>query len=298
MTRRFIIYVPSFDENIGGNIALHRLCDLLNRQGETARLWPYIPRVNPGGPLKSAVRTLFNWRDSPLDGYRTCEGFQTPIADSDDLKDAIVVYPEIVNGNPLRAKHVVRWLLHKPGFHTGSFEFGAKDKFFFYQKAFDIPELNPDGDNLLRTVYLRDDIYRQTNFGPRQGTCHILRKGKNRPMAHPIENSILVDDFSHQEMADVFNRVERCISYDTYTMYSHFAALCGCDSIIVPEEGVSKEQWYPDPADRFGLAYGFDDVENARETRPLLLAHLKAQESQANSSVGRFVMKCQAYFPD
>ena len=62
MTRRFIIYVPSFDENIGGNIALHRLCDLLNRQGETARLWPYIPRVNPGGPLKSAVRTLLNWR--------------------------------------------------------------------------------------------------------------------------------------------------------------------------------------------------------------------------------------------
>ena len=67
--------------------------------------------------------------------------------------------------------------------------------------------------------------------------------------------------------------------------------------MIVPEEGVTKEQWYPDPRDRYGMAYGFDDIESARSTRPLLLPHLKAQESLANDSVRRFVEKCDSYFP-
>ena len=80
-------------------------------------------------------------------------------------------------------------------------------------------------------------------------------------------------------------------------MYSHFAALCGCDSIVVPVDGVSKEEWYPDPADRYGLAYGFDDVGEARRTRPLLLPHMKRQESEANDSVGAFIAKCERYFP-
>lgn len=36
---KFIIYAPSFDENSGGNVVLHRLCDLLNKQGEHAYIW-------------------------------------------------------------------------------------------------------------------------------------------------------------------------------------------------------------------------------------------------------------------
>ena len=234
------------------------------------------------------------------DGRRSVshrEGFETPVATPRDLEGAIVIYPEIVNGNPLRARHVVRWLLHSPGFHTGQYKYGKGDRFFFYQKAFDDTALNPDNDNLLKTVFVRDDIYQQRNFGSRNGSCYFLRKGKDRQIVHPLEDSILVDGLTHRELAEVFDRVDRCISYDPYTMYSHFAALCGCDSIVVPVDGVSKEEWYPDPADRYGLAYGFDDVGEARRTRPLLLPHMKRQESEANDSVGAFIAKCERYFP-
>ena len=68
--------------------------------------------------------------------------------------------------------------------------------------------------------------------------------------------------------------------------------------MVVPEPGVSKEQWYPDPRDRYGLAYGFDDLDEARRTRPLLLAHLRAQEQDANTSVQAFIDKCATYFPE
>lgn len=298
MKRTFIVFADSFNENNGGVIALHRLCDLLNREGETARLWPSRrPLHNPAHPLASAWG-FFRWyRRAWRRPYRRVPHFQTPLATPADLPGAIVVYPEIVAGNPLRAEHVVRWLLHRPGFHKGHVQYGAGDRFFFYQKAFDDPALNPDGDNLLKTVWVRDDIYRHVNTGARHGTCYLLRKGKGRPIAHDLSDSLLVDGLSHTELAAVFNRVTTCISYDPYTMYSHFAALCGCDSVVVPEAGVTKAQWYPDAADRLGLAYGFDDVEEARGTRGLLLPHLKEQETRANASVRSFIERCAAYFP-
>jgi hypothetical protein len=144
-------------------------------------------------------------------------------------------------------ENVVRWLLHKPGFHKGTIGFGPNDRFFFAQPAFNDPKLNPDESNLLKMVVLRDDMYRQTNFGPRRGTCYFLRKGKGRPIVHDLTDSQCVDGLSHEQLVEVFNRVEMCISYDPYTVYSYYAALCGCVSVIVPLEGISKEEWYPGP---------------------------------------------------
>ncbi len=298
MAGKFVVFADSFNENNGGVIALHRLCDLLNREGQSARLWPSrLPLHDPQHGWASAWRFFRYYRRAWRRPYKTCERFDTPRATPDDLADAVVVYPEIISGNPLRAEHVVRWLLHKPGFHKGHCEYGPNDRYFYYQKAFDDPVLNRDADNELKVIYLRDDVYRQTNAGPRSGACYILRKGKGRPMVHDLTDSVCVDKLSHEQMAAVFNRVETCISYDTYTMYSLFAALCGCVSVVVPEPGVSAEQWYPEPRDRLGLAYGFDDVEHARRTQPLLLPHLKTQETSANGSVRAFISKCAVYFP-
>lgn len=297
MKQKIIVYAESFDENSGGSIALHRLCDLLNREGAQARLWPWIkPVCDPWRPLHSLKRFHKYHRWQARNVYRTFPGFDTPLACSDDLKDAIVVYPEVIDGNPLRAKRVIRWLLHRPGFHTGRVNYGRDDKFFFFQQAFNDPGLNPDGDNLLRTFFVRDDIYRQVNFHPRQGSCYILRKGHNRKIEHDLQDSILTDGMSHEQMAEVFNKVKFCISYDAYTMYSMYAAMCGCVSIVVPEVGVSKEQWYPDERDRYGMAYGFDDIEHASRTQHLVLPRLKQQEHEANASVKTFLIRCQKYF--
>lgn len=299
MARKFIVFTDSFDENNGGVIALHRLCDLLNRAGHPALLWPLRkPLADPAHPLAQAWPFFRYYRRAWRRPYKVWPGFQTPVAAPQDLPGAVVVYPEIVSGNPLRAEHVVRWLLHKPGYHKGTYEYGPGDRYFFYQRAFDDPTLNPERDNELKVAFVRDDIYRQTNFGPRRGSCYILRKGAGRALVHDLHDSVLVDKLSHAQLAEVFNRVQTCISYDTYTMYSRFAAMCGCDSVIVPEEGVSKEQWQPKAADRYGLAYGFGDVEAARATRPLLLPHLKSQEVADNQGVQRFVEKCAAYFPE
>lgn len=297
MSRSFVLFSDSFDAQSGGAVVLHRLCDLLNRQGRRAFLWPKRrPLFDPERPLRSAYRALKYGERQWRRPFQVFPGFVTPLARPPDLNGAIVVYPEVIDGNPLRANHVVRWLLHKPGFHTGRVNFGAGDRFFFFQEAFNDPALNPDADNLLKTMFIRDDIYRQTNFGARSGSCYLLRKRKGRKIVHDLSDSVLVDDLSHTQLAEVFNRVETCISYDPYTLYSMYAAICGCASVVIPEDGMTKEEWYPDARDRYGVAFGFDDLPEALRTRPLLLPHLKEQELGANASVERFVAKCERYF--
>ena len=72
---------------------------------------------------------------------------------------------------------------------TPAFSYGPGDRYFFYQKAFDDLALNPDGDNLLCTVYVRDDVYRQVNFGQRNGTCHSCARARGVRHHAAITNS-------------------------------------------------------------------------------------------------------------
>lgn len=301
MSPTFIIYTSGFDENSGGSIALHRLCDALNQLGRRARIWPSQRPVQPL-PKTWKDRVPF-YRRKPrsweFPRFQTLARLDTPVATAVDLDDAIVIYPEVIDGNPLQARRVVRWLLHRPGFHTGHHEFGPDDLFFFFQAAFNDPVLNPHTDRLLQTFFVRDDIYRPPapeDEDRRTGTCYILRKGKDRALVHDAKGSILIDGLSHAAAADVFRRTRTCISYDLYTMYSMYAAMCGCDSIVVPDPAVDLNAWYPTEEERYGMAYGWSELGWSRATRPLLLPRLKRLEEQSNETVRQFIQTCDRHF--
>ena len=61
----------------------------------------------------------------------------------------IVLYPEIVDGNPLQAQFVVRWLLHRPNFFIKDTRFSENEMVFFYQNAFGEGIAGASDDNLL-----------------------------------------------------------------------------------------------------------------------------------------------------
>ncbi|QFR42553.1 WavQ [Sulfurimonas xiamenensis] len=296
---KFIVYAPPFNENSGGVMALHKLCDLLNESEETAYLYLEFRK-----PLITDHESLLMKILYPLRLFKyyflkfvpTSYGknlfLNTPriiYGIKKNIDNTVVIYPEIVSGNPLEVKNVVRWLLHKPGFHTGEINYGKSDIYFFYQVIFNDPTINPYDDHLLSVLWVRDDIYKKTNFGERKGICYMLRKGKNRKITHDTENSILLDGKSHGEVAKVMNECEYFISYDMETMYSQYAVLCGCKSIVIPEKGVSKDEWQPKKEFQYGIAYGFDDIEEAEKTKHLVYDVLKKIEDESNQSVSKFV---------
>lgn len=295
---RFVIVTPGYDDNAGGIVVLHQLCDRLNRLGHEAFLWSiFRPRWNWSHPLRSIYLFGRYFRKQVKYGFKKNPKLNTPAASVEALDGAVIVYPEVVVGNPLQGKNIVRWLLHRPGYNNGGkIGFGEDDLFFFYDKVFDDARFNKHSDNLLHIVSSRSDVYMDRKDPAREGACYLLRKGYKRPLEHDASATVCVDGLSHEETAVIFNRTQYCYSYDAYTMYNVYAAMCGCVPVIIPEKGVSKAQWQPDETKRYGLAYGFDDIDYAIQTRDRLLETLRKQEEESDRSVTQFVEKCRAYY--
>lgn len=220
----------------------------------------------------------------------------TPVASRDVLDEAITVYPEIVCGNPLNSQRVVRWLLYKPEFSFTSQEFGKSDLFFHYQDYFKDSRANAKTSHPLRIRWIRDDIYKQYNFGSRHGSCYLVRKGNTRPDFARPRNATRIDWYGHKKIAQIFNKKELFFSYDLYTMYCVYAAICGCIPIVVPQTGLSAEQWRANPEDRYGIAYGIDEINWAIETRPMLLQRIYKENSSELEAVKSFIDICSQYF--
>lgn len=303
--KRYLIFAPPYKEIRGGAIVLHKLCHLLNTLGAKAEIFPLfenheINRLNFWQTLPQFVRRAVRWSLKP---FATNPHLNTPVTRSlasyRDRDDWIAVYPEVTFGNPLAAKHVVRWLLHNPGFHKGSFYFGNAEIHYKFNSA--IQDFQYPGSvlssNNLEVIHYPLEVYNLEGVAKeRKGVAYCLRKGRHKKLQHDPVGAILIDGKSHKEVAQIFKRVERFISYDTYTAYSRFASLCGCDSIVVPDEGVSLEQWYANPEDRYGVSYGFTDLETARATRDLMRERILAQENKSVDNVRDFISESQSFF--
>lgn len=314
---RIVIFSnPEFTS--GGAVALHLLCALLVRRGYDAKifLWGASKREKDS-QLKFLVRgfylTYLYFLKRLL--YRYCnfknvvgrsrrfklyanEVFRNPIKYWPWVsKETIVVYPEIISGNPLYARRVVRWLLHRPGYHTNEICFGVEDLFFAYHQVFNDEQFNPTSRRLT-LAYVNLDLCKQTNFGERRGTCYILRKGKTRDDLPTCFDGPIIDQLSAQEIVQVFNTCEYCVSYDTMTFYSYMASVCGCISVIVPQRGVTKEAWRAQEHLRYGIAYGFaeQEIRCAVQTRKLLVERLENIQVENDRNVDYFLSECAHYW--
>lgn len=292
----FIIYAPSYDSSSGGTIVLHKLCDELNRQNANCKIFPleyYKIQKNPWEIFKSTLRKIVQAILKVQ--FKTNNSFNTPITNNFCKENTIAIYPEIVDKNPLGAKHVVRWLLFSNNEFSKCFERYENDLFFFYQQAFQPKSKDLRCAGELQITHLQTEIYFDRKVQSRRGSCHAIRKGKDRKIKPPLR-SILIDKLSHEEIASIFNKCERFISYDPYTLYSQYAAICGCISIVEPVDNLTKEQWQPIEELRYGIAYGEEDIEWAINTREKVLPYLKNREKHNQEATKHLINECEKFF--
>ena len=301
---KYIIAAESYDSTIGGYVVLHKLCDEINKLGGTAYLVPayrtyYITRKNIILPLLKLAKEFLRRSRK----FRTHEKWNTPIFDVRKLSsiddDWIVIYPESISGNPLNAKNVVRWLLHHPGFHDPHFFYGVNELYFRFHSGIKVPEslLVNTSDLILTIIDYPMDVYLVEEIDTsRKGSAYLLRKGAGRKIVHDLADSIKVDGLSHIEMAKVLKKVKTFYSYDLYTAYSTFAVLSGCDSVVVPEDGISIDEWIPDKKLRAGIAYGIDNIESARLDRKILIQRTKEEATNNSIIAYKFMQECDIFF--
>ena len=96
---------------------------------------------------------------------------------------------------------------------------------------------------------------------------------------------------------EMYNGAKYFVSFDVETYHSVLAAMAGCISIIVPQEGLTKEQLFERLPDwKYGIAYGFDDLDHARETQGLVHQYAKDLELDNDASIDRLGLAIQEKF--
>jgi hypothetical protein len=290
-----IVNCPSFNENSGGAIVLHALVDRLRGLGVEAYAAPISKDYDT---IKSPwLRALKRWNLRRKQGpFKTHPSMDVPLAPKERVDAGIIVYPETVSGNPLGASRVARWLLNRPGFFGIDAKVTAEEEIFFYQQAFAQDIEGISANRLLQLRWLRDDIYRDLG-GPRAGACRMIRKGTNTLDQIPQpDHAIPLDGKSHAEIAEVFNKTKVFYCHDLYTMYAYYAALCGCIPVVIPQPGLSAEEWRAGFELKNGVAYGEEEMDWAQATRGQLIADVIASKAQETETVVQFLATLTARF--
>lgn len=298
LNRPVVVACPPFDDQSGGCIVLHYLTHRLRGMGVEAYVFPLIEEEPSDVPRllrkfrKALTMGKYIWGHLP---FKTHPALDTPLAPFSALCRGIVVYPEIVSGNPLGFARVVRWILYTPRGHGVGEDFAKpipKEKVFFFQPPF-IEHIDwIPRENCLRLQWHRDDIFNDPGPVERTEVCRMIRKGDATAESPPpgAEGATVLDGKSNEEIAEVFKRARLFYCHDPYTMYCDYAALCGCLPIVVPPPGLSRADWRPE-ADRLGIAYGdsAEQLEWAVRTRSGLVDRIKDLKRQEDGMLEHFI---------
>lgn len=265
----YVTYAVPYDPHSGGLVALHKLVHNLTVLGEEA----YInsPQKNP-----DFLGNVYAGDGSDV-----------------DVNNSIGLYPEVVHDNPLNFKYVVRWLLYERGV-----VYPKSDWLYTYWSYF-----KPHNENksqlkgLLSAFHVDRSVFYDKGQHQVGKYCYVVRKGANKKLnAHPPD-AVQLDDYvvkgGNTYLSQVFNECEYFVSYDDATFLTTQAALCGCTPVVVPNEGVPESTW-KNCVDlhKYGHAYGFGDVEHARQTRQQLLEVVENLEYNSLQQTKQFVEDC------
>jgi hypothetical protein len=204
--------------------------------------------------------------------------------------DAVVIYCEGTQGNPLNAKNVVRWLLSELGKNVPYDWVNGWGKnelvyYFNFETSFsNKEEMIGKKYKLLTCIYV-NPIIKNYNDPQRRGFCHTFRKchwHKNLRHVHPPDSVELLGGIKLIECINIFNKHEIFVSYDPLTFLNIIAAMCGCVSVVKKVEGIpTHAEWLKTTAvyqylkekkiDKlYGIAYGASEVQWAKDTMHLV----------------------------
>lgn len=208
MRKEYIMLVPPLSKSNGVK-TLYLLYIHLTKRGEKVRLCA--PGIHVPG---------FN--------YITPEEFTEDITNN-----AIVIYPEIVIGNPLDIRNVVRYVLYYPGVLGGTKEYHPSEFIvthnpMFYTGAFKL------------TIPWIDKALFYDNNSPKTQDCYFVHKGGKFREVPELEGLTEINMHypkTKQELANLLRTTGTLYSFDDCSSLVTEAMLCGAKVKIITEDG-------------------------------------------------------------
>lgn len=206
--RRYVICVPHRTGSAGVRM-LERLKEELVGRGYVAR--------------------LFLWQDPPADSDILPDEITPEMREHD-----LVVYPEIVRGNPLGFRNVVRWVLNTPGVMGGRAAFGAGERLFAWNRTYHATA------PLLRFDTVDHSLFYFDPSVAKDLVCTFVYKGgrkrKTPELARTTEISMAWPK-TREELAALLRRTKVLYSHDDNSSLLDEAKACGAEIRLVTAEG-------------------------------------------------------------
>ncbi|MEI7705657.1 MAG: hypothetical protein WCK73_13785 [Deltaproteobacteria bacterium] len=270
----FLIVAPGYTHRSAGVRALYRLCHHLNRAGYPAAVVNW-PGRSARDVLRRSLHLIGNGasamlrggsRDRKLafqelrdTGYRFARRVWRQAGPPDlspwdvpgyrgPLRDAVVIYPEIVSGNPLRARKVVRWVLNSPGLLGGDAFYADSEMVFAYDPQ-KLPAINEAvhqriGAERVLWMGLVDPahIYPDPTV-PKVLDCSFTNKGRLLSHRFPLDPGLPIhrlEDLTPTMAAlgDTLRRTRTLHSFDHYSNVLREAAISGCAVRVPDAQGI------------------------------------------------------------
>jgi hypothetical protein len=280
---KFLIYSFNYDWKSGGNEVLHILGKILSQDYTT-----YV----------FGTTTVFDSKAICVNIDKAKE-----IAIEDNV---ITIYPEVISGNPFNAKNVVRYVLYYPGWHAGDKQYSNNELIITYNNEY-VKDTKYDNAFVLTVLNPKLNIMRNHNK-KRNKIGLLVRKCKDFDYKMNLLNQykhllklpvISIDDEINKctdirNLSKIYNTISLFISFDPHTYHSAMAALCGCTSVVIPSKEISNEEFYN--VQKYGVAYGFENIDFAKLTYSKMIDDLKQMEQNTFTQCDKFVKLVKSNF--
>jgi|GEM_PF-2681617 len=224
----FYVYAPLYKKNSNGIRILYKLSESIRQLGYSSKVVCYEKDTVDSESLIPAV-----YKDHIVNIF-DCQ-FQINEQD-------IVVYPDIIPDNPLKAKNIVRYLLNRPIYLSGeAIQYQDKDYLVAYSLRVD--------PNLPQLFILNDDreYFYPLDFHKKDSLVCIYYGKVIDPEIRNPELQALIDTFERKivitrefpktrsELGKLLRKSRLLVSLDPISNITYEATLCGTPSLIVDD---------------------------------------------------------------
>ena len=152
--------------------------------------------------------------------------------DTTQFAEDIVIYPEVVAGNPLKVRRVVRYILNVPGKLGGTKHYAAHELLVAYSEP-----LAAHAHGRILNLPTIEPFFCKTD-GPKPKLAVYVGKGADLKL-HPEECIYITRDFpsSRRGVATLLQQVSTLYTYDDFTAIELEALLCGCEVKVIQKNG-------------------------------------------------------------
>lgn len=226
--------------------------------------------------MSGGIRALHVLRDE-----LRLRGFEAEMTYERLIPESIMVYPEIVQGNPYNSKRFIKWLLNKaefPGERCWSWEVGC-------------------GDHPLLTVSIIEmDVWKPVSV-KRGGVAYWVGKGQfDASVIPPGAQEISRSNFPvRTELAEFVANLDYLISFDPFTALTMESVISNTPVLIHntyfkwTTDEVKKTNWFD-----YGIATNPEELDHARETVHLARDHYASLEKVFAQRIDNFIEATQS----